>query len=128
MFVIYRKSDGKPFLQESPSSFFTKENYDLTPNYEHVANNHGGVLEDYDVVWIDAEITKKTLTHEFLIKNGEVIFGAEIVFPEPEPQPTTEIELLKQENEMLQMVMMEMTMYAATQDQRSVYVHLRNQY
>lgn len=37
---------------------------------------------------------------------------------EPEPQPPTEIEILQQENAMLQMSMMEMTMYAASQDER----------
>lgn len=37
--------------------------------------------------------------------------------PEPLPEPT-EIELLQQENAMLQMGMMEMTMYAAMQDER----------
>lgn len=36
----------------------------------------------------------------------------------PEPQPPTEIEILQQENAMLQMSMMEMTMYAASQDER----------
>ena len=36
----------------------------------------------------------------------------------PEPQQPTEIELLQQENAMLQMSMMEITMYAATQDER----------
>ena len=37
---------------------------------------------------------------------------------EPMPQPPTDIELLQHENAMLQMSMMEMTMYAATQDAR----------
>lgn len=95
--IIYRKSDGKPFLQETISSFFNneKEIYDSTLNYEHIVKNHGGIKEDYSEIWLEDEtIIQKTYTHKFTIVNGEVVFGDEIVIEEPEKEPTQDDYLL----------------------------------
>jgi len=94
MLIIYRKSDGQPFLQEAISSFFTKETYDSTHNYDHVVKNFGGIKGDYSEIWLDDEsIIQKTYTHEFTVQNGKIIFGAEKVVDDS-PQEPSEIEML----------------------------------
>jgi hypothetical protein len=99
--IIYRKSDGKPLIQETISSFLTKETYDSNRNYEHVVSNFGGTKDDYSEIWVsDKEIEKKTKTHEFTVVNGEIVFGEEKVIEEP-PREPTEIEKLQQENILL---------------------------
>ncbi|WP_313803241.1 hypothetical protein [Cytobacillus sp.] len=95
--IIYRKSNGQPLLQETISSFFTveKEKYDTTYNYERVVKNHGGTKEDYTEAWLeDDEIVKKTITHEFTVVNGEIIFGNEKVFEELPKEPSVDDYLL----------------------------------
>lgn len=97
--IIYKKENGHPFLQESISSFYKKESYNPSPNIEHVVKNHGGTKEDYDILWLD-EVDPKVYTHEFIIQNREIVFGAEKVFEEPLHEPT-DIEKLQQENKLL---------------------------
>lgn len=95
--IIYRKSDGQSLLQETISSFFTveKETYDSTLNYERVVENHGGTKEDYSEIWLEDEgIVKKTITHEFTVVTGEIIFGDERVFEEPPKEPSADDYLL----------------------------------
>jgi hypothetical protein len=101
MLIIYRKSDGKPMLQESISSFFTKETYDASLNYKHIISNHGGVKDEYAEIWVEnEEIERRTLTHEFSIANDEIVFGEEKVIEEIQQEPS-EIEKLQQENILL---------------------------
>lgn len=93
--VIYRKSDSKPLLQEGISSFFTQETYDANENYNHVVRVYGGEKKDYDEVWIeDSEIIKKTLTYEYTIVNGEIVFGEEKVSEGPAREQTSDDYLL----------------------------------
>lgn len=110
MLIIYRKADGIPLLQETISSFYTKESYVNTHNYEHIIKNHGGLIEDYDEIWLEDEsIIQRTYTHEFTIIKGEIVFGAEKIIEEPLGEPTAEerIEALEQEKLALQLALAE---------------------
>lgn len=93
--IIYRKSDGQPFLQETISSYYKKGAYDPVHIYEHVTANHGGTKEDYfEILTEDESIIQKTYTHKFTVVNGEIVFGDEIVIEEPEKEPTLDDYLL----------------------------------
>ncbi|WP_313803630.1 hypothetical protein [Cytobacillus sp.] len=108
--IIYRKSDGQSLLQETASSFFTQETYDSTHNIEHVVKTHGGVKEDYsEIRLVDETIIQKTVTHEFTIVNGEIVFGAEKVIEAPpkEPTPDERIKALEEERLGLQLALAE---------------------
>lgn len=97
MLIIYLKSTGKPVQQEFISSFFEKAYYNVEPHYKHIIQNLGGTRTDYAELWLtDEATTAKTLTHEFTVKNGAIVFGNK---REVKPQPTTpsETELLRAE-------------------------------
>lgn len=122
MLIIYRKSDGVVVDNQGTNSLYPLGIPEATILIDYIAKKNGGNIEDYEVLRLhdidDIEIVNKTFTHEYSIQDGQIVFGEEIPIPEPEPQPPSEVEILQQENAMLQMSMMEMTMYAATQDER----------
>ncbi|MEH7392385.1 hypothetical protein [Bacillus sp. JJ1474] len=101
MFIIYRKTDGKPMLQETLSSIHDKETYTFETELNHVVKHHRGSIEDYDVAWVDDnEVTQKTYTHEFKVLKGEIVFGAEKIIEEPPIEPSP-LEKLAQDNILL---------------------------
>lgn len=94
-FIIYRKSDGIPLLQEGVPSNFTKKTYDTSYSFNQIVNNCGGIKDDYSIYWIeDKEIEQKTKTHNFTIQKGEIVFGAEKIFEAPPKQPSLDDYLL----------------------------------
>lgn len=108
--IIYRKSDGQPLVQEGISSLFTKETYDSTNNYDHVILKDNGTKEDYAEIWVeDIATIQKTITHEFTIQNGEIVFGAEKIIEESPNVPTPEerIKALEKERLGLQLALAE---------------------
>lgn len=85
-------------LQEGIPSNHTKETYDLSHNFDHVVKNRGGTKEDYDILWLD-EVDPRIYTHEFIIKNGQIVFGAEKKPPLEDIKQQKLIELDRQCNE-----------------------------
>jgi hypothetical protein len=101
LFTIYQKSDGQPLLIESKPSNISLDDFDTKSKIDHVINKHGGEEADYDIKFVeDVEVFTKMLTHEFIVVDGEIIFGDKKVFEEP-PQPPSvdeKIESLQTEN------------------------------
>lgn len=122
MLIIYNKVNGRIVENTGKNSAFPLGIEDASFILENVIANNGGVEEDYGLFRLhdieDSENVEKTSSHNYSIQDGRIVFGELKPIPESEPQPPTEIELIQQENAMLQMSMMEMTMYAATQDVR----------
>ena len=111
MLLIYRKSTGEVVSNQGKldGSPLGLDDTSILVNY--VVSQFGGNKDDYGLFRLhdieDAETVNKTFTHEYTIQDGQVVFGAEIILPEPEPRPPSELELLKQENMTLQIALAE---------------------
>ncbi|WP_144511620.1 hypothetical protein [Bacillus sp. FJAT-22090] len=122
MLIVYKVSSGEVVENMGTNSLFPNGIPDEKSVIQYAVQNFGGIASDYKVFRLhdveDSEQVAKTFTHEYTIKNDRVVFGSLKPIPDPEPQPPSDIEVLQQENAMLQMSVMEMTMYAASQDER----------
>lgn len=111
MLIIYEKSSGNILNNQGIVQGFPLGMADTSMLIDSLVEQLGGTEEDYGVFRLhdeeNKEIVEKTFTHDYTIQNGEIVFGAEEIIPEPEPQPPTEIELLKQENLALQLALAE---------------------
>ncbi|WP_419392873.1 hypothetical protein [Cytobacillus praedii] len=109
-FIIYRKSDGEPVLQEGLPSNFTIETYDTSYSLNRIVDHCGGVKGDYGLLWVkDENIINKTYTHEFTIQDGKIVFGVEKVVDDSPKKPTPEerIKALEEERLYLQLALAE---------------------
>lgn len=122
MLIIYKKTTGEIVENQGTNSMFPNGVEDVTNIVSTIIKRLGGTENEYEVLRLhdeyDKVIVEKTFTHEYSVLNNQIVFGGLRPVPEFVPQPPTEIEILKQENEMLQASVMELSAYAASQDER----------
>lgn len=110
-FIIYKIDTGEPVF-----SIFNAYN-DSRETFQEYLRLNNLSEEEYGVLDIPDEETNKLKYYHFTVKNGEIVYG-EVIEQENSQQPLTEVKLLQQENAMLQMSIMELSTYAASQDER----------
>lgn len=115
MLIIYNKSTGVVVSNQGFNNLHPLGVPNIENILNHVVTQYGGTHASYDVIRLhdinDKTIAEKTITHEYTIQNGEIVFGDLNLIPEPEPEPPTEIEKLRIETaqanaEMFEMLLM----------------------
>lgn len=113
--IIYKVSSGEVVENQGILDSYPQGINDIDPVIENITMRFGGNMEDYSILRLNdienADLVKKTFTHEYTVQNGEIVFGELKPISEPEPQPPTEIEKLRIETaqanaEMFEMLLM----------------------
>lgn len=98
MLIIYNKSTGVVVSNQGMNNLYPLGVPNIENILNHVVTQHGGAHSSYGIIRLhdidDKTIAEKTITHEYTIQNGEIVFGAERPIPEPEPQPPSTTDLL----------------------------------